>query len=173
MRITLVTIFANVYGQSLAIRGPTGSVTRSVDALHVELESILKIFAVMIAIFLASMILTNYVIMTTWVKDILSLSYLSTYLSFYLPTYLHTYRSIYLFLSPVLAVHFLTFSCTLSQTKHASSAIILLQCLLSYRSVLRIYNRSRVGKVDLDKLDHERDYDEKRSPSSSSLANAE
>lgn len=124
MRITLVTIFANVYGQSLAIRGPTGSVTRSVDALHVELESILKIFAVMIAIFLASMILTNYVIMTTW-------------------------------------------------TKHASSAIILLQCLLSYRSVLRIYNRSRVGRVDLDKLDHERDYDEKRSPSSSSLANAE
>lgn len=67
MRITLVTIYANVYGQSLAIRGPTGSVTRSVDALHTELGSILKTFALMIAVFLASMILTNYVIMNTWV----------------------------------------------------------------------------------------------------------
>ena len=67
MRITLVTIYANVYGQSLAIRGPAGSVTRSVDTLHTELGNILKTFAIMIVIFLASMILTNYVIMIDWV----------------------------------------------------------------------------------------------------------
>ena len=70
MRITLVTIYANVYGQSLAIRGPLGSVTRAVDSLHKELQSIMQIFTIMFIIFLVAVLVSNYVIMTGWPRHV-------------------------------------------------------------------------------------------------------
>ena len=64
MRVTLVTIYSYVFGNSLAIRGPPGSVGRAVSGLYLELDKVLTALSIMMFFYAISTIFTTFVIMT-------------------------------------------------------------------------------------------------------------
>ena len=104
MRVTLVTIYAYVFGNSLAIRGPTGSVSRAVNGLYTELDTVTMALSLMMFFYAISTIFTTFVVMTI--------------------------------------------ECAI-----INSVILAIGISCTYRSCLRIYNRSKVPEKELDDWD--------------------